>query len=235
MRLLPRVPTYFALSSFIFMLACSIASPSFAEEAAAVASLATDPTSGPAPAPQTPEPEGVEAPAEEPAPNRVGVEVDLVQPFIPTVHIIKPKLTVTLWGTATGLRGDLVIGAFIRPHVPHDILFTIDEYMGVLGYRQYFWRGIHAEVLLDAGAAWGRNRFDGRYYETATLFLDANAGYRFGFFEPGGIVPGDGDAGFYLTPQIGVLGNLGIADIGPRDGKPDWFLQGNLLLGLSFL
>jgi hypothetical protein len=31
-----------------------------------------------------------------------------------------------------------------------------------------------------------------------------------------------------------VYSSLGVADIGPRNGKPDVFFQANLLLGLSF-
>lgn len=171
--------------------------------------------------------------AEPPALHRLGVELDAVQPFVPQVGIIKPKLTYALWGTATGLRGDLVVGLYLRPDVPHDVVKVINEYMLVAGYRQYFWRGLHAEVLLDTGLAWGTNRLDGQLYRTPTLFLDASLGYRFGFFEPGGLVPGDGPVGFFVAPQVGVLGSLGISSIGPRDGKPDWFLQGNLLLGVS--
>lgn len=166
-------------------------------------------------------------------PLRLGVELDLVQPFIPTVGIIKPKLSVNLWGTATGLRGDLVLGAFIRPGIEHDIVFTIHEYMLVAGYRQYLWRGLHLEALLDGGAAWGTNRFDGRRYETPTLFLETNVGYRFGFFEPGGVVSGRGP-GFFIAPQFGTMTTLGVSSIGPRNGKPDWFLQGNLLVGVAF-
>lgn len=172
--------------------------------------------------------------AEPMALHRVGIELDAVQPFVPTVGIIKPKVSVSLWGTATGLRGDLVAGLYLRPNVEHDVVQTINEYMVVVGYRQYVWRGLHAELLLDVGAAWGTNRFDGRLYRTPTLFLDANVGYRFGFFEPGGIVPGDGPVGFFIAPQVGVIGSLGLSNIGPRGGKPDWFLQGSLLLGVSF-
>ncbi len=167
--------------------------------------------------------------------HRWGAEIDLVQPFIPTVHIIKPKLTWTSWGESGGLRGDLLAIAYIRPHVPHDVVETIDEYMLGLGYRQYFWRGLHLEALIEAGVAWGTNKFDGKDYTTATLFGEVNIGYRFGFFEPGGdSYDGGQQLGFYIAPQFGTIFSLGVADIGPRDGKPDWFLQGNLLAGMSF-
>ncbi|MEZ4361523.1 MAG: hypothetical protein R3B48_15155 [Kofleriaceae bacterium] len=164
-----------------------------------------------------------------PSPVRAyGLELDVVQPFVPTVHIIKPKLSVHLWGDAHDRRGELIVGLYLRPHIEHDVVETIDEYMLVAGYRQYLWRGLHAEVLLDGGLAWGKNKVDQRDYTTPTLFLDANVGYRVTLLERGGPV------GLYVAPQLGVIGSLGLADIGPRNGKPDWFLQGNLLVGARF-
>jgi len=162
-------------------------------------------------------------------------EIDLVQPFVPTVHIVKPKLTRTLWGTPTGLRGDLVLLAYLRPDIAHDVVESISEYMVGIGYRQYLWRGLHAEGLIDGGVAWGKNRVDGMDYTTTSLFGEVNVGYRFGFFEPGGFFHHRGQSvGLFVAPQIGTIFSLGFADIGPRDGEPDWFVQGNLLVGVSF-
>lgn len=156
-------------------------------------------------------------------PRPWGAEIDLVQPFIPEVHIIKPKVTWTAWGDPGHLRGDLVLLLYARPHIRHDIVETIDEYMVGAGYRQYVWRGLHIESLIEAGVAWGTNRFDVRHYTTAALFGEVNVGYRLGVGES-----------LYVAPQFGAIASLGVADIGPRDGKPDWFLQGNLLVGAAF-
>jgi hypothetical protein len=166
-----------------------------------------------------------------------GVEIEAVQPFLPTVNIFRIRGTRTLWGTANGPRGDVMLSAYIRPGIKHDVLNYINEYQASAGYRQYFWKGLHVEASLDVGAAWGTNKFDGKRYTTATLFLNTNVGYRFGFFEPGGFFEDakkPSSVGFYAMPQFGVLAGLGVADIGPRGGKPDVFLQGNLVLGLSF-
>jgi hypothetical protein len=164
-----------------------------------------------------------------------GVEVDTVQPWIPTVHIFRMRGTRTLWGSPTGLRGDVLLGFTVRPGIKHDVVDYIHEYQAGIGYRQYFWRGLHAEAGLDVGAAWGTNLVDGKRYHTATLFLNTNVGYRFGFFEPGGLAGNPRSAvGFYVVPQVGVYTGLGVADIGPRNGKPDVFLQGDLMVGLSF-
>ena len=167
--------------------------------------------------------------------HRWGVEVELIQPFIPTVNIIRARGTRTLWGRSGKLRGDVVAGVYIRPNIRHDVVYRISEYMATVGYRQYFWRGLHLEALVNAGAAWGTNRVDEQYYRTPSLFGEVNAGYRFGFFEPGGFFADRGKkVGFYLALQGGTIFTMGVADIGPRNGKPDVFAQGNLLLGLSF-
>ncbi|MCA9608926.1 MAG: hypothetical protein KC619_25155 [Myxococcales bacterium] len=150
------------------------------------------------------------------------------------MHIIRPKLAWTFWGDAGDARGELLVSIYVRPHVGHDVVETIDEYMVGLGYRQFFWEGLQVEASLLGGVAWGTNLVDHREYVTPTLFGEVNAGYRFAFFEPGGFFYSGEDVGFYVTPQLGVLCSLGVADIGPRNGKADWFLQGALLLGLSF-
>lgn len=174
-------------------------------------------------------------PLEPPRVHRWGLETEVVQPLVPTVNIVRLRATFSAWGDATALRGDLMLGVYLRPGIEHDIVERISEYQLSVGYRQYFWRGFHAEVGLDAGLAWGTNRFDGQFYRTPTLFLNTNLGYRFGFFEPGGFFDDQRSSlGFFVAPQVGVLTSLGVANIGPRNGKPDVFPQANLIIGLSF-
>ena len=171
----------------------------------------------------------------EPDTHRWSVEVELIQPFIPTVNIMRARFTRTLWGRSGKIRGDFLAGVYVRPNIRHDVVYRISEYMGTVGYRQYFWRGLHLETLLNAGAAWGTNRVDNEFYRTPTLFGEVNAGYRFGFYEPGGFLADRaGKVGFFFTLQAGTIFTLGISDIGPRNGKPDIFAQGNLLTGISF-
>jgi hypothetical protein len=173
------------------------------------------------------------------APHQWAIETELIQPFIPTVRIMQLRITRTVWG---GLhrRGDIVAGIYVRPNINHDVLESISEYMAEVGYRHYFWRGLHAEALLFAGKAWGTNKFDKKYYSTPSLFASTNVGYRLDFLEPGGLYADRaGAVGFYAAAQFGVLTSLGylgldVNDIGPRNGKPDWFIQGNLLVGASW-
>lgn len=176
----------------------------------------------------------VAAAAPTPSFNRWGLELETIQPFFPTINIIRVRASYALWGQPGGLRGDLLLGIELRPNIVHDVVERISEYQIGPGYRQYFWKGLHAEVSLDVGLAWGTNRFDGQFYRTATVFLNTNVGYRFAFFEPGGFFEGALPVGLFIMPQGGLYTSLGVANIGPRGGKPDIFPQANLLIGVSF-
>jgi hypothetical protein len=158
---------------------------------------------------------------------RWGLETELVQPFLPNVGIYRLQATHTLSAPTRNNRGDLLIGAYIRPNVKHDIVEKINEYMLMVGYRQYMWRGLHVEAKSNVGYAWGtKNLLDGKDYNNLSWFWEANAGYRFS-------LAGKGRAGLYVLPQIGVLSSIS-ANIGPRGGKSDTFLQGNLMVGFQF-
>ncbi len=63
--------------------------------------------------------------------HKWGIETELVQPFIPTIHIIRFQATRTLYSSETK-HGDLFIGAWIRPNVKHDVVEKINEYMAMI-------------------------------------------------------------------------------------------------------
>jgi hypothetical protein len=159
--------------------------------------------------------------------SRWGLETELVQPFLPNVGIYRIQATRTLTAPNRPNRGDLLLGAYIRPNVKHDIVEKINEYMLIVGYRQYVWKGLHVEAKSNLGFADGtKNRIDGKDYNNPSWFWEANAGYRFS-------LAGKGRTGLYAIPQFGILSSIS-ADIGPRGGKSDTFLQGNLLVGFQF-
>ena len=159
--------------------------------------------------------------------RRWGIETELVQPFLPNVGIFRLQATRTITGPNRPNRGDLLIGAYIRPNVKHNIVEKIDEYMLIVGYRQYLWRGLHLEAKTNIGFADGtKNRIDGKNYTNLSWFWEANAGYKF-------TLTGKNRTGLYVIPQVGLLSSIS-ADIGPRGGKSDTFLQGNLLVGFQF-
>jgi hypothetical protein len=154
--------------------------------------------------------------------SKWGIETELIQPFLPEVGIYRIQVTRKIKAT-----GDLIIGAYIRPNVKHDIVEKINEYLFVLGYRQYFWKGLHIETKSNIGYAWGtKNKIDGKDYNNFSWFWEANAGYKFDFAK-------NLHSNLYVIPQFGILSSIS-ADIGPRGGKSDTFIQGSLLFGINF-
>jgi hypothetical protein len=160
------------------------------------------------------------------APKKWGIETELIQPFLPNVGIIRLQGTYTLTAPEK-LQGDLLIGAYIRPNIKHDVVEKINEYMLITGYRQYFWKGLHAEAKSNLGYAWGtRNLIDGKDYNKFSWFWEANAGYKLDFAKKQ-------TSNLYAIAQFGILSSI-TADIGPRGGKSDTFIQGNLVFGINF-
>jgi hypothetical protein len=163
-------------------------------------------------------------------PKKWGIETELIQPFLENVGIIRIEATKII--TARNKkRGDLILGAYIRPNVKHDVVEKINEYMLIAGYRQYFWKGLHVEAKANIGYAWGtKNLIDGKDYETSTIFWESNLGYKFN-------VANKTKSSIYVIPQFGVLGNAkgnNTVNIGPRGGKSDTFIQGGLIIGVNF-
>ena len=164
-------------------------------------------------------------------PKKWGIETELIQPFLPNVSIIRLTATRTISSARSKMKGDLLLGMYIRPNVKHDVVEKINEYMLVLGYRRYFWKGLHLEGKANVGYAWGtRNLIDSKDYETSTVFWESNLGYKFN-------VTNKTKTSFYLIPQFGILGNAkgnNTINIGPRGGKSDTFIQGSLVFGVNF-
>jgi hypothetical protein len=164
-------------------------------------------------------------------PKKWGIETELVQPFLPTINIIRIQATRTLTPLDSKMKGDLLFGMYIRPNVKHDVVEKINEYMVILGYRQYLWKGLHLEAKANIGYAWGtKNLIDGKNYETSTIFWESNLGYKFN-------LTNKTKSSLYVIPQFGVIGNAkgeNTVNIGPRGGKPDTFIQGGLIFGINF-
>jgi hypothetical protein len=164
-------------------------------------------------------------------PKKWGLETELVQPILPEVGIIRLTATRTLTSSQNKMKGDLLFGIYIRPNVKHDVVEKINEYMLVVGYRQYFWKGLHLEAKANMGYAWGtRNLIDGKDYETSTVFWETNLGYKIK-------LTNKTKSSLYVIPQFGAIGNAkgeNTVNIGPRGGKPDTFIQGSLVVGVNF-
>jgi hypothetical protein len=165
------------------------------------------------------------------SPKKWGLETELVQPFLSTVNIVRLQATRTITKPESKMKGDLLFGMYIRPNVKHDVVEKINEYMLILGYRQYFWKGLHLEAKANVGYAWGtKNLIDGKDYKTSTIFWESNLGYKFN-------LTNKTKSSLYLIPQFGIIGNAkgeNTVNIGPRGGKPDTFIQGSLIVGINF-
>jgi hypothetical protein len=164
--------------------------------------------------------------AQDNASKKWGLETELIQPFLPNVGIVRIQATYALTSPEKQ-RGELLFGAYIRPNVKHDVVEKINEYLLMTGYRQYFWKGLHAEAKSNLGYAWGtKNLLDGKDYNKLSWFWEANTGYKFDFAKKQ-------NTSWYAIAQFGILSKI-TADIGPRGGKSDTFIQGNLLVGINF-
>ena len=173
---------------------------------------------------------------EPPTEARVGgLELNVLWPLIPGVGIYQGRGTVKLW-EVSGLHGDLVLSANIRPPLDRENEGSFSEYGGGLGYRQYFWRGLHVEVAsYPSYARLEDNVVDGDTYESFALTLEAYAGYRFLLSELGL----DDAKAWPLEPlvnvQVGAGGTAYLSNPWPtREEEPPVFFVGSVLIGAAF-
>lgn len=166
--------------------------------------------------------------ASRPSTPQWGIETELIAPLLPEVGIITIKASrIVSRRDRADRRGDLLLGAYIRPNVTHDIVEKINEYLLTVGYRQYIYKGLHVEGQVDGGYAWGlKNKIDGKDYNNISILGELNAGYQLN-------MPSPRSWNFYILPQAGVLQGLS-TNIGPRGGKSDTFIQGKLIVGIRF-
>lgn len=160
--------------------------------------------------------------------HRVGdgveLETSLLWPAFPGLLFqLKSAIPVTR-------RGHLLVGVqFALPEDREDE----GEFSNVavnLGWRQYLWKGLHVDGLVNSG--YGRlrdNVIDGRDYDSFDVELMALAGWR---FELGRV--------YALVQPLGLGGVVYKSDPWPirgRDGRPRTegpIYVGNLLLGFQF-
>lgn len=180
------------------------------------------------------------------------IETDLAWPIIPTVEIGRIQVNKTLWGNWKEKHGELILGTFLRPGIKHDVVEQITEYAGSVGYRHYFNSNWHIEAKYYAGYVWTRNNLQNRRlyepffylsdipavqlaayqeirkdYKGEVHFIEALVGYRF-------LLSESDERSVFLMPQFGVFKGLHNSDIiGPRNGKEETFVVGNLILGMS--
>ncbi len=156
-----------------------------------------------------------------------GIEFNVVWPFVPGVEIYTAKATRTLW-TNGNAHGDLTFGFLLRPGTTEDENAEEFSEFGVnIGYRHYFWKGLHAELALYPCFARERiNKIDGQDYEGFAMTTEFYAGYKFDILKRT-------KYSIYLMPQAGIGYNF-LSNLGPETEKNAPFPTFNLQIGVNF-
>lgn len=156
-----------------------------------------------------------------------GIETELVQPFIPGVGIFKVVGSYQPENIIADTKTEILFGLYFRPNVKnHDVVEEIDEYLTLVGFRQYIWNGLHVEFMNYLGYAWGtKNKIDGKDYSDIAWLAELSLGYKFN-------VMSVGNSNLYILPQFGFMKGIHTY-IGPRK-KADEFITGELNIGFEF-
>jgi hypothetical protein len=162
-------------------------------------------------------------------------ELNVVWPFVPGVGIYQARGGVKLWRDSS-LQGDLLLAVHVRPPTTRETEGDFSEYGGGVAYRQYFWRGLHAEVALyPSYARLDDSVVDGRTYESFALTTEIYAGYRFLLSELG-----VKDAASWVAEPLATLqGGIGIPTLSSNpwpttEEEAPLFPVATLLLGVAF-
>lgn len=170
-----------------------------------------------------------------PPPRWLGLELNVVWPLIPGVEYFQARGTTTLWRAGT-LKGDLMFALNARPGVFRENEGTFREFGPGIGYRQFFWRGLHVEVAAyPTFARLERNVVTGATYDAFTLTLEAYGGYRFLLSELGVEAASRWPLEPLITLQGGVGTNAFLSNPWPTlMPESPVFAVGSLLIGAAF-
>jgi hypothetical protein len=159
-----------------------------------------------------------------------GAEVDVLWPIFPGAF--RAQYTRTLWQKGN-LKGDLILGVNIDFPQDRPTEGTFSDYSIVTGYRQYFYKGFHAEFNQTTGLGVLEDHVTtGKTYNSFDWLVNLSVGYKIPF----------GKSRFYLTPQLGfayVVYKSNPWPIYEDDGLSTEvgespFFQGAVRLGINF-
>ncbi len=112
-----------------------------------------------------------------------GAEVNLLWPFYPG-NIYKGQATYQTW-QRNQLAGEVFLGVHVRPYEFREDEGDFANYALTFGYRQYIWKGLHAEFYQAFGPGFNRrNVLDGRDYTSWDYEAGLLAGYRWELLSP---------------------------------------------------
>lgn len=161
---------------------------------------------------------------------RFGLETDILWPVFPGAT--RTHLTVTLWRNGH-LRGDAYGGINVDFPQDRDTEGRFADYSVASGYRQYLWKGLHAEFSQTTGVGVLRDHVTtGRTYRSFDWLVSGYVGYRFDLPR----------RRLYLLPQFGVARVLYKSNPWPiyadktltREVGETPFPLGSLRLGFTF-
>lgn len=124
--------------------------------------------------------------------KKFGLETDILWPFFPGAT--RTHLTMLIWQKGQ-LRGDVYVG--VNVDFPQDRVTEgrFADYSLASGYRQYFWKGMHAEFSQTTGLGVLENHVKtGRTYRSFDWLMSAYVGYKFEFAKKR----------CYILPQFGM-------------------------------
>jgi hypothetical protein len=126
--------------------------------------------------------------------SRYGLESDILWPFFPGAT--RTHFTIKLW-QKDHLRGDIYAGVNIDFPRDRDTEGRFADYSIASGYRQYFWKGLHAEFSQTTGLGILQNHVTtGKTYNSFDWLVTGYMGYKFEFAQKK----------IYVLPQFGVAG-----------------------------
>lgn len=158
-----------------------------------------------------------------------GIEVDIIWPFV--AQAFRAHYTHTLW-QKNEMRGDLILGINIDFPRDRDTEGNFADYSIASGYRQYFWKGLHAEFNQTTGLGVLKDHVTtGETYNSFDWLMAGYVGYRFNIAKK-----------WYAIPQFGISGVVYKSNPWPiykdetlsEEVGEEPFMVGTLRVGIRF-
>lgn len=158
-----------------------------------------------------------------------GIEVDIIWPFV--AQAFRAHYTHTLW-QKNEMRGDLILGINIDFPRDRDTEGNFADYSISSGYRQYFWKGLHAEFNQTTGLGVLKDHVTtGETYNSFDWLMAGYVGYRFNIAKK-----------WYAIPQFGISGVVYKSNPWPiykdetlsEEVGEEPFMVGTLRVGIRF-
>ena len=166
----------------------------------------------------------------QPKDSKYALETDILWPFFPGAT--RTHFTARLWQKGH-LRGDIYAGINIDFARNRETEGRFADYSLATGYRQYFWKGLHAEFSQTTGIGVLQNHVTtGKTYNSFDWLVSGYVGYKFEFAKKK----------YYLLPQFGIARVIYKSNPWPiyedntltKEVGESAFMLGSLRLGINF-